>query len=89
MPSNDRKHKAARLAARIFATILFPDNRWEWEKARAEVEKILLETAEQLLDAYENSPAKKRKEKKKKLQELREYLQKKQKKAWISLTYRI
>ena len=81
MPLNDRKHKAARLAARIFATILFPENRWEWQKARDKVEKLLLETAEQLLDAYENSPAKKRKEKKEKLRQLREHLQKKQKKA--------
>ena len=76
---NDRKHKAARLAARIFATVLFPSNRWEWQKARDKVEKLLLETAEQLLDAYENSPAKKRRDKRKKLQELREHLQKKQK----------
>jgi hypothetical protein len=53
MPPNDRKHKAARLAARIFATVLFPDNRWEWQKARDKVEKILLEAAEQLLDACE------------------------------------
>ena len=80
MPPNDRKHKAARLAARIFATILFPENRWEWQRSRDKAEKLLLETAEQLLDAYENSPAKKRRDKKKKLQELREHLQKKQKK---------
>ena len=79
MPPNDRKHKAARLAARIFATILFPENRWEWQKTRDKVEKLLLETAEQLLDAYENSPAKKRKEKKEKLQELRKHLQKNKK----------
>ena len=59
--------------------MLFPDNRWEWQKARDKAEKLLLETAEQLLDAYENSPAQKRKEKKKKHQELREHLQKKQK----------
>ena len=81
MLSNDRKHKAARLAARIFATVLFPENRWEWQRTRDKVEKLLLETAEQLLDAYESSPAKKRREKKKKLQELREHLQKKQKKS--------
>ena len=81
MPRNDRKHKAARLAARIFATILFPSNRWEWQNTRDKVEKLLLETAEQLLDAYENSPAKKRRDKKKKLQALREHLQKKQKKT--------
>ena len=81
MPPNDRKHKAARLAARIFATVLFPDNRWEWQKARDKVEKILLEAAEQLLDAYENSSAKKRREKKEKLQELREHLQKNKKKT--------
>ena len=76
MPPNDRKHKAARLAARIFATILFPSNRWEWQKTRDKVEKLLLETAEQLLDAYEHSPAKKRRDKKKKLQALREHYQK-------------
>jgi len=81
MPPNDRKHKAARLAARIFATVLFPSSRWEWQKARDKAEKLLLETAEQLSDAYENSPAKKRRDKKKKLQELREHLQKKQKKT--------
>ena len=80
MPPNDRKHKAARLAARIFATILFPSNRWEWQKTRDKAEKILLETAEQLLDAHKNSAAQKRREKKKKLQELREHLQKKQEK---------
>ena len=81
MPRNDRKHKAARLAARIFATVLFPSNGWEWQTARDKAEKLLLEAAEQLLDAYENSPAKKRRDKKKKLQELREHLQKKQKKS--------
>ena len=81
MPLNDRKHKAARLAARIFATILFPDNRWEWQKTRDKAEKLLLEAAEQLLGAYENSPAKKRREKKEKLQELREHLQKNKKKT--------
>ena len=79
MPPNDRKHKAARLASRIFATILFPENRWEWQRTRDKVEKLLLETAEQLLGAYENSPAQKRKEKKEKLRQLREYYQKKQK----------
>jgi hypothetical protein len=78
---NDRKHKAARLAARIFATVLFPSNRWEWQTARDKAEKLLLEAAEQLLDAYENSPAKKRREKKEKLQELREHLQKNKKKT--------
>ena len=81
MPPNDRKHKAARLAARIFATVLFPDNRWEWENARDKAEKLLLEAAEQLLDAYENSPPKKRREKKEKLQVLRKHLQKNKKKT--------
>ena len=81
MLSNDRKHKAARLAARIFATVLFPENRWEWQRTRDKVEKLLLETAEQLLDAHKNSPAQKRKEKKEKLRQLREHLQKKQKKS--------
>ena len=81
MPPNDRKHKAARLAARIFATILFPENRWEWESARDKAEKLLLEAAEQLLGAYENSPAKKRRKKKEKLQELRKHLQKNKKKT--------
>ena len=81
MPPNDRKHKAARLAARIFATVLFPSNRWEWENARDKVEKLLLETAEQLLGAYENSPAQTRRKKKEKLQELREHLQKKQERS--------
>jgi len=81
MPPNDRKHKAARMAARIFATVLFPTGRWEWESARHKVEKLLLEIAEQLLDAHNNSPAQKRKEKKEKLRQLHEYLQKKQKKS--------
>jgi len=81
MPPNDRKHKAARLAARIFATVLFPSNRWEWQKARDKAEKLLLEAAEQLLGACENSPAQKRRQKKEKLQELRKHLQKKQEKT--------
>ena len=79
MPPNDKKHKASRLAARIFATVLFPSNSWEWQKARDKAEKLLLEASEQLLGAYENSPAKKRREKKEKLRQLREYYQKKQK----------
>ena len=77
MPLYDRKHKAARLAARIFATILFPEARDEWENARKRVEEVLLRIAEQLLDEKKSSPAQKRKEKKQNLQELREHLFKK------------
>ena len=76
----DKKHKAVRLAARIFATILVPVGEEDWQKARKRAEKVLTELADQLLEAYENSPAKKRREKKEKLQELRKHLQKKQEK---------
>jgi hypothetical protein len=73
----DKKHKAVRLASRIFATVLFP-GREGWQAAQKETEKVLMNLAEQrLLEEQENSPAQKRKEKKQKLQELREHLFKK------------
>jgi len=80
MPPYDKKHKAVRLAARIFATVLMPVGQEGWEKARKRAEKVLTELADVLLEEEKNSPAQKRKEKKEKLQALREHLQKKQEK---------
>jgi|6_EtaG_2_1085325.scaffolds.fasta_scaffold27885_5 hypothetical protein len=79
MPPYDKKHKAVRLASRIFATILVPVGEEGWEKARKRAEKVLTDLADQLLEEEKNSPAQKRREKKEKLQELRRYYQKKQK----------
>jgi hypothetical protein len=72
----DKKHKAVRLASRIFATVLFP-GREGWQAAQKETEKVLMNLAQRLLEEQENSPTQKRKEKKQKLQELREHLFKK------------
>ena len=72
----DKKHKAVRLASRIFATVLFP-GREGWQAAQKETEKVLMNLAQRLLEEQENSPAQRRKEKKQKLQELRERLFKK------------
>ena len=77
MPPYDKKHKAVRLAARIFATILVPVGKEGWEKARKRAQKVLTDLAEQLLEEEKNSPAQKRKEKKEKLRQLREHYQKK------------
>ena len=71
----DKKHKAVRLASRIFATILFP-RKEGWERAHKETERVLMNLAERLLEEHKNSPAQKRKEKKEKLRQLREYYQK-------------
>jgi len=79
MPPYDKKHKAVRLAARIFATVLMPVGQEGWEKARKRTEKVLTELADQLLEEEKNSPAQKRKEKKEKLRQLREYYQKNKK----------
>ena len=84
MPPYDKKHKAVRLAARIFATVLMPVGQEGWEKARKRAEKVLTDLADQLLEEEKNSPAQKRKEKKEKLRQLREYYQKKTRKP---LTY--
>ena len=79
MPPNDKKHKAVRLAARIFATILVPVGQEGWEKARKRAEKVLMDLAVQLLEEDKNSPAQKRKEKKEKLRQLQEHYHKKNK----------
>ena len=78
MPPHDKKHKAVRLASRIFATILCPVGQKDWEKTRKRAEKVLTDLADVLLEEEKNSPAQKRKEKKEKLRQLREYYQKKQ-----------
>ena len=75
----DNKHKAVRLASRIFATVLFPMGREDWEKARKKTASVLMNLAETLLEEQRNSPAEVRKRKKEKLKALREYLQKKHK----------
>ena len=79
MPPYDKKHKAVRLASRIFATILVPVGEEGWQKARKRAEKVLMDLADLLLEEEKNSPARKRREKKEKLRQLRERLQKKQK----------
>jgi hypothetical protein len=42
----DKKHKAVRMASRIFATILMPVGQEGWEKARKRAEKVLTELAD-------------------------------------------
>ena len=79
MPPYDKNHKAVRLAARIFATILVPVGEEDWENARKRAEKVLTELADQLLEEEKNSPAQKRREKKEKLRQLREHYQKNKK----------
>ncbi len=74
----DKKHKAVRLASRIFATVLFP-KREGWEKARKKTERVLMNLAETLLEEHENSPAELRRRRKEKLKALREHLQKNKK----------
>ena len=74
----DKKHKAVRLASRIFATILFPEKRG-WEKARKKTERVLMNLAETLLEEHESSPAELRRRRKEKLKALREHLQKNKK----------
>ena len=76
MPPLDKKHKAVRLASRIFATILFPVEQRDWEKARKKTEEVLLILADVLLDEHATSPLEKLKRKKAKLKALREKLKK-------------
>ena len=72
----DNKHKAVRLASRIFATVLFPVDQRDWEKARKKTEEVLLILAAVLLDEHATSPLEKLKRKKAKLKALREKLKK-------------
>ena len=72
----DKKHKAVRLASRIFATVLFPVDQRDWEEARKKSEEILLILADVLLDEHATSPLEKLKRKKAKLKALREKLKK-------------
>ena len=72
----DNKHKAVRLASRIFATILFPVEQRDWEKARKKTEEVLLILADVLLDEHAASRLEKLKRKKAKLKALREKLKK-------------
>ena len=72
----DNKHKAVRLASRIFATVLFPVDQRDWEEARKKSEEILMILAEVLLGEQANSPLKKLRQKKAKLKALREKLKK-------------
>ena len=72
----DNKHKAVRLASRIFATVLFPEDQRDWEKARKKTEEVLLTLADVLLDEHATSPLEKLKRKKAKLKTLREKLKK-------------
>ena len=72
----DNKHKAVRLASRIFATVLFPVEQRDWEKARKKTEEVLLILADVLLDKHATSPLEKLKRKKAKLKALREKLKK-------------
>ena len=72
----DNKHKAVRLASRIFATILFPVEQRDWEKARKKTEEVLLILADVLLDEHATSPLEKLRRKKTKLNALREKLKK-------------
>ncbi len=72
----DNKHKAVRLASRIFATVLFPVDQRDWEEARKKTEEILMILAEVLLGEQANSPLEKLRQKKAKLKALREKLKK-------------
>ncbi len=72
----DKKHKAVRLASRIFATVLFPVDQRDWEEARKKTEEILMILAEVLLGEQANSPLEKLRQKKAKLKALREKLKK-------------
>ena len=72
----DNKHKAVRLASRIFATVLCPVGHKDWQMAYEKTEKVLMKLAEQILEEQTNSPERKRKEKKEKLRQLREQLKK-------------
>ena len=72
----DKKHKAIRLASRIFATVLFPVDQRDWEEARKKSEEILTILAEVLLGEQTNSPLEKLRRKKAKLKALREKLKK-------------
>ena len=72
----DKKHRAVRLASRIFATVLFPEDQRDWEKARKKTEEVLLTLADVLLDEHATSPLEKLKRKKAKLKTLREKLKK-------------
>ena len=72
----DNKHKAVRRASRIFATVLFPVEQRDWEKARKKTEEVLLILADVLLDEHAASPLEKLKRKKAKLKALREKLKK-------------
>ena len=72
----DKKHKAVRLASRIFATVLFPEDQRDWEKARKKTEEVLLTLADVLLDEHATSQLEKLKRKKAKLKTLREKLKK-------------
>ena len=72
----DNKHKAVRLASRIFATVLFPEEQRDWEEARKKTEEILMILAEVLLGEQANSPLEKLRQKKAKLKALREKLKK-------------
>ena len=71
----DNKHKAVRLASRIFATVLFP-KREGWELARKKTESVLMNLADTLLEEHKNSPAELQKRKRAKLKALREQLKK-------------
>ena len=72
----DKKHKAVRLASRIFATVLMPVGQKDWEEARKKSEEILMILAEVLLDEQANSPLEKLRRKRAKLKALREKLKK-------------
>ena len=72
----DKKHKAVRLASRIFATILYPVEQRDLEKASKKTEEVLLILADVLLDEHAASPLEKLKQKKAKLKALREKLKK-------------
>ena len=72
----DKKHKAIRLASRIFATVLFPVDQRDWEEARKKSEEILMILADVLLGEQANSPLEKLRKKRAKLKALREKLKK-------------
>ena len=74
--SYDKKHKAIRLATRIFATVLCPVGHESWQMAYEKTEKVLTKLADQILEEQANSPERKRKEKKEKLRQLREQYKK-------------
>ena len=73
MDSHNKKYDAAETAARIFATILFPEDKGMWKRAHKRVKEILLEEADHLMVDHTKGRLGGRKKKKEYLRRIREY----------------